>query len=197
MSKGLVSTDSPWPRRAFHLLAGSSIPVGALFMDRATAIAALAVLAGLAIALEALRLRWTLFNDWLLSHVVLFRESERTKPTGSTVMVIAALAAFLLFAKPVAIVALLVLAVGDPIASAAGRGAPGPRIAGKSLVGAGAFAIAATLAGLGASLHADVSLGWWLVVGAIVGAATEVAPLRVDDNATIPLVAGAAMTLVA
>ena len=165
-------------------------------MDRASAIAVLAVLAGLAIALEIVRLRWARLNGWLLEHVPLFRESERSRPTGSTVMLVAALAVFLLFDKPIAIVALLVLSVGDPIASAVGRPAPGPRIAGKSLGGSMAFAIAATVAALGASLHTDVPLGWWLVVGAVVGAATEVAPIKLDDNATIPLVAGAAMTLV-
>ena len=93
--------------------------------------------------------------------------------------------------------ALLVLSVGDPVASAVGRGAPGPRIAGKSLAGSAAFAVAATLAALGASFHTDVPLGWWLIIGAIVGAATEVTPLRLDDNVTIPLIAGAVMTLVA
>jgi glycerol-3-phosphate acyltransferase PlsY len=101
----------------------------------------------------------------------------------------------LLFDRTAAAVALLLLALGDPVAALAGRAAPGPRLWGKSPVGTLAF-LAAGLAGAGAwVIWTGLPLHWSLVAAAVVAAVVEFLPLPVDDNLSVPLAAGVTLWL--
>jgi dolichol kinase len=70
-----------------------------------------------------------------------------------------------------------------------------PRIFGKPIAGTAAFAMGAALAGTVATAHPNVSRTWWMVPGAVVAATTELLPLRIDDNLSIPIAAAAEMSL--
>ena len=130
------------------------------------------------------------FLRWLAP---LLKGDEGQHITGATYMVIAGLAAFLLFDAPVAVASLLFLSLGDPAAALVGRMTPGPRVFGKSPGGTGAFLVV-SLAVVGVlAASGTVDYHWGLVVGAAVAALVELVPLPPDDNFTIPLVSGAAM----
>ena len=156
----------------------------------------LSVLAGTAIVLEAARFRHPPLNAALTRLLrPLLKRGEDRKLTGATYMIIAGLGCFLLFDKGVAVAAMLFLSVGDPVAALVGSAAPGRRLWGKSPWGT----LAMFCAGASAALvlrQAGVAgpLGP-LMAGALIAAIVEALPLPVDDNATVPLISGGAMTL--
>ncbi len=147
---------------------------------------------GLALDLMRFRLAWLnrQFVRWLAP---LLKRGEDRRITGATYMVIAALFAFLFFGAAVAVPAMLFLSLGDPAAALVGRRAPGPRVRGKSPLGAAAFitvalTVVAVLVGSGA-----VDYHWGLLLGAAIAGLVELVSVPPDDNLAIPLVAGAAM----
>lgn len=184
----------PWQRRLFHATVGSAIPTVAFFVPESLAISVLAILAAGSLGLDLVRFRVPRLNRLFLYWLrLLLKNEEAQRITGATYMLIGACLAFLLFDKEVALAVLLFLSVGDPAAALAGRPMPGPRIFGKSPVGTVAFiaaslAIAALLVFLGA-----FEFHWLLILGAVVAGLVELAPVPIDDNLTIPLIAGCAM----
>ena len=173
-----------------------SIPLAAIYGSSLFMVVLLSALSGAALVVEGLRLLIPGLNRRLLARFrLLLKESEERRITGATYVVVAALAAFLLFDKPVAVAAVFFLAVGDPVAALVGTRIGGPRVFGKSPFGTLAF-FGAALAVAGAlAAGGVVSFGAAVVVGAAAAAVVEMLPLGVDDNVTVPLVGGAAMTL--
>ena len=190
-----VTSAPPVWRRLFHLTVGSSIPFLAIFVNSTVMVALMAVLCGLALLVEVARLRLPRLNGFLVKWLRPFlKEVEDRRLTGATYIAISALVAFLVFDKEVAIVALFFLSLGDPAAALVGGRMGGVRLVGKSPWGSLAFfgvslAVAGVLSGTGA-----LSYHWGIVVGAAVAALVELVPFVLDDNLTIPLIAGAAMT---
>ncbi len=186
-----------WPRRVFHLLAGSSIPVGILFLPRDLVEWGLIAASVIVVLFELARGLAPSMNELAVRRLPFFKDSERRQVTGATYMMLSATFIVFVFDKEVAVLALLFLSVGDPFAALIGVRDHRTRVFGKSLAGAVAFTSAAIGAGVLASLHPDVPLAWWIVPGAVVAAAAELAPLPVDDNITVPLAASVAMALLA
>ncbi len=155
---------------------------------------ALAVLAAGGLSLDLLRFRISWLNQVFLRWLApLLKPEEGHRITGATYMLIAALIAFYFFGTTIAVAAMMFLALGDPAAALVGQRTPGPRIWGKSPGGTAAFVavallVVAVLGGTGA-----VDYHWGLLAGAAVAGLVELAPLRLDDNLTVPLLAGAAM----
>ena len=183
-------------RRLFHAASGSVLPVLAIFTTTEVMVALTAALSGLALALEGSRFLLPGFNRlairWLSP---LLKTSERRAVTGATYIVLASLIAFLFFDKPVAIAALLFISLGDPAAALVGSRAPGPRLAGKSPLGSLAFLVVGASAASILMVTDVLEHHWSVGLGAGIAALTEFAPLRIDDNLTVPLISGAAMTL--
>ncbi|MDE2836814.1 MAG: hypothetical protein OXL97_04805 [Chloroflexota bacterium] len=186
-----------WPRRVFHLIAGSTLPLGILFLPLDTAQWLLIGGSLGAAALEVLRGLVGSVNDWFVRRVPLFKAAERTRITGATFMWLAA--TFLVFVseKEIAVLAMLFLSVGDPFAALIGVRDHRTRRFGKSLAGTAAFTVTALGAGLLVSLHPDVPLAWWLAPGAVMAALVELAPVPLDDNLTVPIASATAMALLA
>ena len=190
---GATAAPPIW-RRLFHVGAGSSIPLLAIFVGADVMVIVLATLAGLAVLVEIARLRAPGLNGVLVRWLKpLLKDTETRRLTGATYIAFSALVAFLVFDESVAIVALFFLSVGDPVAAIVGSRVGGVRIWGKSPVGSVAFFVVA-LASAGA-LHGAGQVSWHggLAVGAAVAALVELTPLFIDDNVTIPLAGGAAM----
>ena len=189
-------TSPPIWRRLFHVVAGSSIPLAAIFVPETAMIWVLAVLAAQGLVLDLVRFRvgWlnSLFMRWMAP---LLKEDESAHITGATYMVIAALIVFVLYGKEVGIPVMFFLSLGDPAAAIVGRRMPGPRIFGKSPGGTAAFiavgagAVAVLIAANGIDHH------WALWVGAGVAGVVELVSLPPDDNLAIPILAGTAMFL--
>ena len=178
------------------MTSGSMVPLVGIFAASDHMVVLMAVLSGVVLTVEAVRLRVPRLNVVLVHWLrPLLKESEQGRITGATYIALSALFAFLLFDKSVAIAALFFLAVGDPIAALVGRRMPGPRLIGKSPLGTVAFFLAA-MAIVGVLSAGDaVAFHWGLVAGAAIAALVELLPLPLDDNLTVPLVCGAAMTL--
>ena len=182
-------------RRLFHIVAGSLFPLLALVVPQWIIILLAATGTGVSIILEVSRRRSRRVNDWFTSRFsVLLKESESSQTLGSTYLLAATLLAFLLFDRNVAVLALLFLAVGDPLAALVGERYGRARIRKKSVEGSLAFMAGAALVGwvlIAGGL--DISL-WVVMSGAAVAALVELLSLPPDDNITVPLVAGAVMT---
>jgi dolichol kinase len=127
----------------------------------------------------------------------IIRQAEAHTLTGATYVTLAALLTIVLFEKPIAITALLFMSVSDALASLVGIRFGRARFFGKSLAGSAAFFVSAGVIGL-LVLSATPLIA---LAGALVGTVVEAVPLkiggyRLDDNLSIPLIAGAAMTAV-
>lgn len=179
--------------RKFVHLSGGLIPLLYLVLDL-TKPQALLILGSVAfpyVAIDLLRLkrpaanRW--FHDWF--HLAM-RPGEETRPTGATYYFLACWCTILLFDRTVTVAALLILACADTAASVVGQAVGGYRLRrGKTLSGATAFLVTAFVITL-PFFPPLTALG-----GAMIAAATESLPIPIDDNITIPLVAGLSFTL--
>jgi dolichol kinase len=190
-------TPTIWPRRLFHLGSGSSIPIAAIYLPESLVMWGLISLSVLSVLGEVGRMVLVPVNDLLLRYLPFFKPSEHHQVTGATFMLLGATLVFVLFDKQVALLALLFLAVGDPMAALVGGRIHKGRIFGKSLTGTLAFVVSAGAAGLLVSLHPDVPLEWWFVPGLLSAAAAELLPIPLDDNVTVPLTGAGVMALLA
>ena len=110
-------------------------------------------------------------------------------------MVIASLIAFLAFQRDIAVLALSFLAVGDPLANIVGKQIGRRKLRGKTLEGGLACLIACVVTGLifyYAGLNVPLLT---ILLGAAVATISEAIPLPINDNLTIPLLAGLVMTV--
>ena len=192
----LSASPPPVLRRLFHLVAGSSVPVAGIFAPEDGMVIALAVMAAGGLSLDLLRFRIGWLNQVFLRWFApLLKPEEGHRITGATYMVIAALIVFYFFGTTIAVAAMMFLALGDPAAALVGRRTPGPRIWGKSPGGTAAFVAVSLLAVAVLGGTGAVDYHWALLAGAVVAGLVELAPLRLDDNLTVPVAAGAAMQL--
>ena len=191
-----AAAGPPLPRRIFHALAGSTLPLAGIFAPMPELAAALAVLAVSSLALDLARFRVSrlnrLFLRWLRP---LLKSSETSRVTGATWLLLAAALAFPIFDREVAVAAFFYLALGDPAAALVGRPLPGPRLFGKSPAGTLAFISVSLLAAALLVGAGFMPWHWGFAAGSLVAGLVELLPLPGDDNLWVPLAAGAAMQL--
>ncbi|HEY3175090.1 MAG TPA: hypothetical protein VGK94_04950 [Candidatus Polarisedimenticolia bacterium] len=192
------------PGRKLFRMVGLLFPLLYLLGDAAgsgygwiTVSSLLVLLLAFMIGLEYARFRRPGVNRWLFERFGAFtKEKERTRASSTTLYLLSCLLSVLLFNKGVAIASMLCLLFGDPVAELVGTRWGRTPIMGKSVEG--------TLAGLAACLLATAPLaaaplGLSIAVvlcGAVAATLFELLPLPVDDNFSIPLGAGAVMTVV-
>jgi dolichol kinase len=192
-------TDLHLMRKAWHMIMGLVIICcynsG---MNRGTAITILASVLGFDLFMETARLHNPLLNEKVLRFWGPFMRAHEvhrmsTVPHYMTATIIA----IGVFPKSVAVLALLYLACGDPMASLCGilYGHKGPRFAsGKTLVGTAAGVFVCTsitflyLTSLSITSLSTIALV--SVIGGLAGGMAELLPLDIDDNFTIPVVSG-------
>jgi len=105
--------------------------------------------------------------------------------TGATYLFIGLSLAVILFPREVAVPAMLFITLADPFAALAGKTMPLKIIGTKSVGGFVAFFLVATVCVL-----VVTEFGLPGVVVAFIAAVVEFMPLKLNDNVTIPLVAG-------
>jgi len=140
------------------------------------------------------------FDRIITAHFL--REHEKNGLIGSSYFIFGALLAIILFPKPVTIASLYILIISDAMAAIVGTGWGKTRIFAKSLEGSIAFFVSGTIIVLLAlqdkplwgesAIHDHLGWGVLAVAGATV---VELFPTGLDDNLTIPLVAGAIMMI--
>ncbi len=114
------------------------------------------------------------------------REEEKPTLMGSTYFLFSTLLVILLFPKSIAIASLLILILADTSAALVGKGIGKVSIFGKTLEGSSAFLLCSLLI-VWVYPNLDRFAGSLAALGAT---CIEILPIRVDDNLTIPLVAG-------
>lgn len=136
-------------------------------------------------------------NRWFVRLFGVFlrpREIDRSV-AASTWVALSTAVAFTVFDYTVAFAAVCFLAFGDSAAGLVGQKWGQSRVWNKTIEGTAAFVLVSLLVSLVLASVTKTELAP-LVIGGLVAAAIEMLPLRLNDNLTIPLASGAAMTLV-
>lgn len=159
----------------------------------------------LAWTLELSRRRWSWMNTLLMRLFKPFAHPHEAWRINSATWFTSALLVLAMIGEPVLIsAALVVLALGDPIAALVGRRWGSISLAnGRSLQGTAAFVVTGAIAVLAlvALQYPTLGLGTALALavgGSLAGGLAELFAQRVDDNFAIPVsVAGAGMAVLA
>ena len=192
-------------RKGIHLCSAAGPLAYALWLTRVQAAVIFGVLTAGILIVEALRhgdhafgrLFRRLFDSMLREREKTARLKEGARPSfmGTTPYLIASLVCVAIFPKPTAVMALLYLAVGDTAASLVGRTWGKMKIGEKSIEGAIAFFVSCAAVAWAAAAISPEYRFVPALVGALAGAAAELFVPRLDDNFTVPLSAGGAMTV--
>jgi len=175
------------PRKAIHL-AMIVIPLGILHLPLTVSRRVLMGAALVLLIADLAKIHQPRVRTYFLTFVGhLIRRHEREGITGSTYMVVSALLCTYLYQPETAAAAMVYLIVGDTLAAMVGKAWGRTPLFGKTLEG--------SLAGLTTSFAAAWLLvpgisPWHLLAGAAAASIVEVAPIPVDDNFRIPLLAG-------
>lgn len=198
-----LRSDLHLARKTWHITMGIAIAVVySLGMSRSNAVTLLGSVLVFNLFVETLRLKVPQVNKKVIEiWGPLMRTCEQDRFTGTPYYLAASILAIGIFPRPIAVLSILYLACGDPIASLFGvlYGGKGPRFAnGKSWIGTGAGMITCMMV----TWFYGQSLGWSVptliamtLIGGIAGGSAELLPLDVDDNFSIPIVSGFALWL--
>lgn len=188
-------------RKAFHIMAGMSIPViYYVFMVLGQTWAAKWILlaASLGIlAVDIIRLRHQFVKIIFIDFFgPMMRRHEISALTGATYLMLSSLACVLLFTDSVAIAAISYLVIGDSLAAVVGRSLGRTKFFEKSLEGGGAGLLGCLAVGALIISLPLTDLGWLqMAAGALTAIVAEILPIPLDDNIRIPLASGAVMHL--
>lgn len=185
---------SEYKRKLIHLF-NLAIPFSYLYIfpEKWVFVKLLSILMVLFIIFDILRhkVAWvkslfTLFIDSMLrSH------EQEGKLTGATWVMIGAVISIILFSKPVAIIALIFMSIGDTAAGLIGQRYGKHKIWNKSWEGFFGGLFVCIIIGMNYSLlPMTISLS-----GAVAAMVMEIMPIPLDDNFKIPLGAGAIMMM--
>ncbi len=196
-------SDLHLARKAWHMFMGAMMAfIYMSGMSASTAVICLASAFGLSVLVETARLRMPSFNERIVRlWGPIMRSCEVNRVSGIPYYILATLLSIAIFPKPVAVLAVLYLACGDPMASLFGilYGNKSYRFAnGKSLIGTLAGIVTCSLVTY-FFLHnqslPEYALAGITVIGGIAGGTAELMPFDTDDNFTIPIVSGFALWL--
>ncbi len=182
-----------WTRKAIHLMA-SILPVLYYhFFSRYQFFAIILVLTIIALLTEFLRFKNEKFAGVFYKVFgKLLWKNESNALSGSTTFIIGALIATVLFSKTITVTVLLFLTFGDTIAYFVGNTVARIKIVGeKTLEGVIACFLMSFLIAL---IIPEISF-WHGLLGALVASIVEILPWRIDDNFSIPVIAGAFLQL--
>lgn len=156
----------------------------------------------LSVLVEFFRLRNPVMNEICVRFMSPFiRTHEVNSTSGMPYYAASCLLSILIFPKPIAILAILFLAFGDPIASTVGiltKKRSIQIIPGKSFQGtAAAYLVCGMITWfyLKSTGMQGLDLIRLTLLGGFAGATSEFLPFEIDDNFTIPMVSGFVMWL--
>ncbi len=194
-------SDVHWARKIWHM-GGVSLIAGCYSqLPHSISILLLALVWLLFVPADCLRLKRPALNEFV-QHLFgpIMRQNEMHKIAGTSYLLTGIFLVALIFPMNIAILTMLFLAFADPIASYAGIRFGKDKIFGdKSLQGSmAAFFVCSILTFSFLTYH------WILMdrlvivslLGGLIGSLAELIPVfRLDDNLTLPLISGGALTL--
>jgi dolichol kinase len=193
-----LHTDLHFARKAWHALMGSVIAwIYWQGMSVANGIFILSCFLVWDVSMELARLRIPSLNTRLLRIMgPLMRASEVNQMSGIPYYISASILAIALFPREVAVLSILYLAWGDPMASLWGilYGKKSYRFAnGKSLIGTLGGVLTCCLISFlffRSNGQSGLTLASMTLIGGIAGGTAELLPFEMDDNFTIPMISG-------
>ncbi|MFH1743596.1 MAG: diacylglycerol/polyprenol kinase family protein [bacterium] len=183
----MTTQEIRWLRRAYHL---SGIPISLIYWfcfgeeEKTTAILILLALITVYFGFDLVKWRSQRVRDWMVNRLSAIATPRDLKfLNSSTTYLIGCTLTIVLFSAPAAVAGILMLALGDNVASIVGRLWGRHRVGNKSLEGTAAFLAVGWLSILpfGSPLTAFIA--------ALFGALAELFTGRIDDNLTVPLLA--------
>jgi len=121
----------------------------------------------------------------------IMRPREEKRLSGSTTILMAALVVYLVYDINIAAASMIIIVIGDTAAAIFGRRFGRVKFKGKSLEGSLAFIVFSSM-----GVYPVPNLAFQIgVIGSIIGALIEALPVSIDDNITVPIIAGGAMQL--
>ena len=177
-------------------LCGIIFPLAYYFGSKTVTLIAIFLFLGAFLLIELSRFAIPALNKRLITIFgYLFKETEKKRLFTTTTFLFSFLITVLLFRKDIAITAMLFSIFGD--ASSAIVGVHGKnRIFDKSIEGSLAFLVTCLAIGLALVLTKIRLAPAVFILGAFSATIIELLPLPVDDNLTIALAAGAAMSVI-
>lgn len=188
-----VRSDLHLARRIYHMLGATIIASLYYFLPRKEMLILFVGFTLFCVCVDLFRLKSKKLNDKLLAAFGTFaRKSEVNNLTGMTYLTIGVTAVAVIFPKEIVTLALLMLAVGDPISSIFGIMYGKDILVGKkTLQGSIAGFIACTIVALtyfSASGLMEERLILASLVAGLIGAISELTPVfGLDDNFTFPI----------
>ncbi len=197
VAAGPTRKDLQLGRRLVHLANGVAVATAyALLFTHTQVVRVFGTIACLVYVADRVRILYPELAERLPGvNAAFFRAEEQFRESAMTPYVIAILLTALTFPKTIALVAILTLAIADPLSAVVGIRFGRHRVVpDKSLEGSAAF-FAATFAIAFALLRPLPGVDGLQAAGAagligLAAAAFEMIPLRLDDNLTIPLLVG-------
>lgn len=192
MNEASLSWKGELWRKAIHLTS-LLIPAGFFFFDPRRVII---ILTGLTLVCAIFDLLRFFGNESVkkfmgLNFGFMLRPREKKSFSGATTILLAGLIVFLFYDKRVAAAAMVIIVIGDVAAALIGRTIGRFRIHYKTLEGTLAFILFTSFA-----IRFVPGLPFKIAIaGVVAGAIMELLPLPIDDNITVPLVAGGFMQL--
>ncbi len=179
-------------RKLFHSLSAGYAGLYALAgRDRTLWVLGAAV--GVGAMGEAVRLRHSCFNQWLMGRFGgIHREKEKDRPSGIFWTLLGCfLTALLVPERDIVLAAMLYLTVGDGLAGFVGRTWGRLRIGAKSIEGSLACFLGTWV--VGALVLTPPAGKPEILIGAIIATIIEALSPAPDDNLTLPLLSGVAL----
>ena len=185
---------SEYKRKLIHLF-NLAIPFGYLYVfpEKWVFVKLLSILMVLFIIFDILRhkVAWVKSLFSLFIDSMLRSHEQEGKLTGATWVMIGAVISIILFSKPVAIIALIFMSIGDTAAGLIGQRYGKHKIWNKSWEGFFGGLFVCIIIGMNYSLlPMTISLS-----GAVAAMVMEILPIPLDDNFKIPLGSGAIMMM--
>lgn len=175
--------------------AALAFPILYLFVPKPVMVALVGAVTLVFVLFDVARLASPGFDAAVLARFPsFFRERERQRFSSATLFLLGTFLAIFLFPKAQATLAIIFVTIGDLFAKYAGLEHGRTRIFSKTAEGSLAYFVSCAVAGFVWS-HFVVLAPAAYLLGAAVASLTELAPLGLDDNFTVPLLSGAVMTL--
>jgi dolichol kinase len=123
---------------------------------------------------------------------VIIRPHEKDNFTGATYILVSSILTILMFDKPVAVLAIAFIVIGDTAGAIVGRLWGKVWFRNKTIEGSISFFAACCIISLPVT---GIPL-WVRFTGAFAAAIVEALTVRIDDNLTVPLISGVLMQLI-
>jgi diacylglycerol kinase (CTP) len=180
-------------RRAFHTLWGLIIATLYLnLLDKEGMITLVGIVASALFVGENIRIKYPdLGKIFTKINNILYRDEEKFQISSSMPFLVSCLLVIFVFSKPIAIITVLFLGLGDPIAAIIGIKFGKRKISkNRTMEGCIAFFVVAFFICIFVMKNfysGYISIILFAIVGAAAGTIAEYIETRLDDNITIPL----------